>query len=309
MDLASPIILAAGTAGVLDETSGVMDLARIGAIVTKSLTPEPRAGNEPLRVAPVRAGMLNAIGLANPGIDRFVDEIAPRASALPCRVIGSVAGFCAQDYELVAGKLGACEGIDAVELNVSCPNVHGGPEFGTDVGALTEVVAAARKAIGQRANGGKALFVKLPPVSIGTPTTIVDLAKAAIEGGADALTLCNTTPGMAIDVHARRPVLGHVTGGLSGPAVHPIVLRLIHLVYQGVARDAGVPIVGLGGVLRWDDAAAFVLAGASAVGVGTAMFANTRGPTKIIKGLDKWVGKQQVGSIAELTGMLKVSRA
>ncbi len=303
--MTSPVILAAGTAGVLDETSGVMDLSRIGALVTKSITPEPRDGNSPMRVAPVRAGMLNAIGLANPGIEAFVEAFAPKAASVPCRVIGSAAGFCVSDYEQVAGRLAACDGIDAIELNVSCPNVHGGPEFGVDCGALAEVVSATRQAIGRRADGGKPLLVKLPPVSIGTPTTIVDLARAAVDAGADVLTLCNTTPGMAIDVQTRSPVLGNGTGGLSGPAVHPIVLRLIHLVYTQFAREAGVPIIGLGGVMRWDDAAAFVVAGASAVGVGTAMFADTRRPGRLVRELDRWVVSQGVASIDELTGSLQ----
>ncbi len=307
LNLASPIILAAGTAGVLDETAGVMDLSRIGAVTTKSITPEPREGNAPMRVAPVAAGMLNAIGLANPGIDRFVAEVAPRASALPCRVIGSAAGFSVGDYERVAGALAACDGIDAVELNVSCPNVHGGPEFGADTGALAQVVKAARSAMGERvggSGGGKPLLVKLPPVAIGTPTDIVALASAAIDAGADALTLCNTMPGMALDVHTCKPLLGNTTGGLSGPALHPITLRLIHLVYQGVARDAGVPIIGLGGVLRWEDAAAFILAGATAVGIGTATFTDTRRPVKVAKGLERWIRSQGSDSIADLTGRI-----
>lgn len=304
LELASPIILAAGTAGTLDEAAGVMDLSRVGALVTKSITPEPREGNAPMRVAPIRVGMLNAIGLANPGIDRFVAEYAPRAAAMPCRVIGSAAGFSVADYERVAGALAACPGLDAVELNVSCPNIHGGPEFGADIGALAEVVAAARRAMGDRIGGGKPLLVKLPPVAVAAPTSIVDLARVAIDAGADALTLCNTVPGMGIDVRTRRPLLGNVTGGLSGPAVHPVVLRLIHLVYRGVARDAGVPIVGLGGVLVWEDATAFILAGATAVGLGTATFADTRGPVRLLKGLEKWTRTQDAASISQLTGTL-----
>ena len=285
-----------------------MDLSRVGAVTTKSITVEPREGNAAMRVAPVAAGMLNAIGLANPGIDAFAAEVAPRARAMPCRVIGSAAGFSVADYERVAAALAACDGIDAVELNVSCPNVHGGPEFGADVGALAEVVKAARAAMGERpdgSGGGKPLLVKLPPVAIGTPTDMVTLARAAIEAGADVLTLCNTMPGMGIDVHSRKPLLGNVTGGLSGPAVHPVVLRLIHFVYQGVARDAGIPIVGLGGVLHWEDAAAFILAGATAVGVGTATFADTRRPAKVARGLQRWARSQGVGSIAELVGSLE----
>jgi dihydroorotate dehydrogenase (NAD+) catalytic subunit len=305
LDLVSPVILAAGTAGTLDEASGVVDLSRVGALVTKSITPEPREGNAPMRVAPLAVGMLNAVGLANPGVERFVAEYAPRAGGLACPVIGSAAGFSVADYGLVAGALAGCVGVAAVELNVSCPNVHGGPEFGADPGALAEVVAAAREAVGDRLGGGRPLIVKLPPVAIGTPATIVDLARVAIEHGADGLTIANTVPGMGVDVRTRRPLLGNVTGGLSGPAVHPVVLRLVHVVYRGVARDAGVPIIGLGGVLGWEDAAAFVLAGASAVGVGTASFVDPRGATRVLRGLGRWVASQGAGSIADLVGTLE----
>ncbi len=300
LDLAWPIVLAAGTAGVLTETADILDLSRIGAVVTKSITPEPRRGNLPWRVLPERGAMLNAIGLANPGIDAFLREYAPKIGAVACPVIGSAAGFSIEDYVHVVSGFALCEKMAGVELNVSCPNVHGGVEFGADAGALGELVRACREAWGSRP-----LIVKLPPVVIGTPTGIVELAEAAVQAGAGALTLCNTVPAMSIDVHERRPRLANVTGGLSGPAIHPIVTRLIHLVYQRFAREAGVPIIGLGGVTRWEDAAAFVLAGASAVGIGTGLFIDTKSPMKVIRGLECWVRRQGAASIDQLVGRLE----
>lgn len=300
LNLASPVVLAAGTAGVIDEASDVMDLSRIGAVVTKSITPLPREGNALWRVLPERTGMLNAIGLANPGIERFIVEFAPRAASVRCPVIASAAGFSIADYVCVVEGLAECAGIAAIELNVSCPNVHGATEFGADVKALGELVQAARKVA-----AGKPLIVKLPPVAVAAPTSVVDLARAAIESGAGALTLCNTMPAMAIDVRTREPGLGNVTGGLSGPAVHAVVVRLVHLVYRGVARDAGVPIIGLGGVMTWRDAAEFILAGASAMGVGTAMFVDTKRPVRIARDLEQWATSQGAANIAELTGAVR----
>lgn len=302
MDLSSPIVLAAGTAGVVAEAADVVDLHRIGAVVTKSITPEPRTGNPPWRVVPERAAMLNAIGLANPGMERFIRDHAGQIGAMPCRVIASAAGFSIDDYVQVVRAFASIPGLAAVELNVSCPNVHGGVEFGADPGALREVVAEARQAW-----PGRPLIVKLPPVAIGTPVGIVELARSAVEAGADALTLCNTVPAMSIDVASRRPRLANLTGGLSGPAIHPIVTRLIHLVYTRFARHAGVPIIGLGGVMRWEDAAAFVLAGASAVGIGTGLFIDTRIPIRVVRGLERWVHAHGLASFGELVGRLEAT--
>lgn len=311
MTLRTPVILAAGTAGTLDEMADVLDLSRVGAVVTKSITPEPREGNPAMRVSPVKAGMLNAIGLANVGIGHFVEHVAPRIGAVPTTVIGSVAGFSIDDYVRVAAEMDEIEALPAVELNVSCPNVSHGVEFGADPELLAELVRAVRGVLTRTR-----LIVKLPPVAIGTPHMIDDLARAAIEpggepvgpntrSGADALSLCNTTPGMAIDVRTRRPRLGNVTGGLSGPAVHNIVVRLVHLTYTSIARDTGTPIIGIGGVMRWDDAAELILAGATAVQCGTALFAGPGAPVKIAKGLEKWGREHGVSSTAELVGAIK----
>lgn len=302
IELGSPVLLAAGTAGVLGEMRDVLDATRLGGIVTKSITREPRAGNAFPRITFARAGMMNAIGLANPGIDAFVRDEGPKANSIGCPIIGSVAGDRLGDYVEVASKLAGIEGIRGIEANVSCPNVHSGLEFGSDPGALRELITAMSAAIGELP-----MFVKLSPVTVGTPNTIVDLARVAIESGARGLTLTNTVPAMGIDVATRRPILANVTGGLSGPAIHPIVVRLVHLVYRGLARDAGVPIIAAGGVTRWQDAAEFVLAGASAVQIGAGSFASPRAGVKLRKGLLRWVQTQGAGTIAELVGQVRLS--
>jgi dihydroorotate dehydrogenase (NAD+) catalytic subunit len=298
--LRNPVILAAGTAGYLDEMADVLDLSRVGALVTKSITRDPRQGNPTWRILETAGGMLNAIGLANIGIEAFLRDVAPRVADAPTTVIGSVAGFSIEDYEAVVQDMGRVRGIAAVELNVSCPNVHGGCEFGSDPGVLRELIAAARLRL-----PGKPLLVKLSPIPVGTPGhTMVDIARAAIEAGAGALCIANTTPAMAIDVRSRRPRLANTTGGLSGPAVHPVAVKLVHDVYRTVARDAGIPLIGVGGVLTWRDAAEFILAGASAVQMGTALFADPRAPLHVAKGLVEWVGSHGKSTIRDLIGAI-----
>ncbi|MEK6702729.1 MAG: dihydroorotate dehydrogenase [Planctomycetota bacterium] len=311
--LRNPVILAAGTAGYLDEMSDVLDLAGVGGVVTKSITPLPREGNATWRILPTEAGMLNAIGLANIGIDEFVSAVAPRISSVPTRVIASVAGYSIDDYVRVAAAMDDVESIHAVELNVSCPNVHGGCEFGADPALLRQLIAAVRPVLAH-----SLLFVKLSPVSVAVAGIgIADLVRAAIDApgepsgpnsrpGADAVCLANTTPAMAIDVETREPKLANVTGGLSGPAVHPIAVKLVHDAYRKVCKDSQTPIIGIGGVLRWDHAAEFILAGATAIQVGTGLFADPRSPLKIAKGLSRWVARQGKASIAELIGAVSL---
>ncbi len=299
--LSTPVVLAAGTAGMLDEMSDVTNLAGIGAIVAKSITKEPRAGNAYPRITFTRAGMLNAIGLANPGLEAFKRDIAPKVASVPTTVIGSIAGDTIEDYVAIAQAMDAIEGINLVELNVSCPNVHSGLEFGADPAALAELVGAVSESL----NSTK-LFVKLSPITVGTPNTIVDLAMVAIDAGGDGITLTNTVPAMGIDVHTRKPILSNTTGGLSGPAIHPIVVRLVHLVYSQFAHEAGIPIMAAGGVTRWEDAAEFILAGASAVQIGAGNFADPRMSLKVTKGLDKWVAKMGCANISELVGTVIV---
>lgn len=307
LPLKNPILLAAGTAGTLDEMADVLDLSKVGAVVTKSITGSRREGNATWRIAPLRAGMLNAIGLANVGLEGFLKDYAPRIPAVPAAVVVSIAGFSTEEYVASAAAIDALGTAAAVELNVSCPNVHGGCEFGSDPALLADLVTAVRPALARTP-----MILKLPPVTGGV-TSIVDLARAAIYArgggggpasrpGADALTISNTLPAMAIDVHTRRPVLSNVTGGLSGSALHPVALRLVHEAYRGVAKSTATPIIGAGGVLTWEDAAEFILAGATAVQIGTGLLADPRAPLKVAKGLARWVQEQQCGSIAQLIG-------
>ena len=294
LSMQSPLIAAAGTCGVLDELAEVSDLRWLGALTTKSLTPEPREGNAPWRLIETRGGMLNAIGLANPGIDAFVRDHAPRAGGVACRVIGSVAGHSVDEFVQVSGKLVAA-GLQAIELNVSCPNTADGRHFGSDPASLAPLVKAVRAAA-----AGRALFVKLPPDG-----DTLRLAAAAIESGADALTLCNTYPAMQIDPESRKPALSRGSGGLSGPGIHPIVVRIVHEVHRLVAKPARVPIIGLGGVMDWRDAAELIVAGATAVGMGTALMVDPTTPRRVSQGLASWCARQGVASIGELVGSVR----
>lgn len=290
--LRNPVILAAGTAGYVGEMGDAVDLSRIGAVTSKSVTAEAREGNAPWRIIPAKAGMLNAIGLANVGIGRFIDEKLPSAARLPCALVVSVAGHSIADYAAVLSQLAERTAVRHVELNVSCPNTATGRSFGADGAALAALLAEARAAA-----PSMSLWVKLAP-----DADPVGMAEIAVRSGAAALTLTNTLPAMAIDPESRRMRLSRGQGGLSGPAIHPLVVRIVHDVYRAVARDARTPIIGLGGVMDWRDAAELVLAGASAVGVGTALFADPRAVARIPDGISRWVSAQGCASIRELVG-------
>ncbi len=299
IELHNPIVAAAGTCGYVDEVADVLDPAALGAIVTKSITCEPREGNPPWRLVDVSQGMLNAIGLANVGLDAFLIEKLPAADSLGTVLIGSIAGNSVEDYVEVAAAFDAAPRLPIVELNVSCPNTDDGLVFGEDPARLRELLGAVRPVLSQTR-----MFVKLSP-NVGD---ISAMAAAAIDGGADGLTLINTVSALGIDVETRRSRLSGGTagaGGLSGPAIHPIAVRMVHQVYRDVARTAGIPIIGLGGVMTWRDAAELVLAGASAVGMGTALFVDPRSPVKVLKGLAAWVTRQGCGSVGELVGKVK----
>lgn len=313
IDLRSPIILAAGTAGLLDDVVGAIDLTVVGALTTKSITPLPREGNNTWRILPGgSAGMLNAIGLANPGLDCFLRDTATKARSLPCRVFVSVAGFSIDDYVQCAANIDAFiadsggpnpSNIHAIELNVSCPNVKTGTEFGHTAPLLRDLLDAVRPQVSQAR-----LFVKLSPA---TPD-LMSVVRAACEGGADAVTLGNTYPAMAIDVETRRPALSNTTGGLSGPALHPITLKHVHdarrrvMLPRAEAKQSTVPIIAAGGVMSWQHAAAYILAGATAFQLGTSLFADPRTPNQVAKGLAKWVGRQGVRSVSELIGAVQL---
>ncbi len=302
--LRNPVILAAGTAGYVDEMSDALDLSQIGAVVTKSITAAPREGNPAWRIVETPRGMLNAIGLANVGADEFERRIAPKLAKAPTTVFGSIAGFSIEEYVAVARVFDRIGAIPAIELNVSCPNVHGGAMFGDTAAALSELVKNVRETV-KRAR----LFVKLPPATTSAPgASITDLARAALDAGADALTIANTIPAMAIDVRTRRPRLANVTGGLSGPGAHPVIVRLVHAVYTQVAKAAGAPIIAAGGVTTWEDAAEFILAGASAVQMGSALFIDPKSPGAVVRGLERWVSAQGAKNISELTGAMETAR-
>jgi dihydroorotate dehydrogenase (NAD+) catalytic subunit len=294
--LASPLIAAAGTAGYGPELASVDGLRGLGAIVTKSITLEPREGNPPLRVTDLPVGMLNAIGLANVGLDAFITRVALEVRDLPIPAIGSIAGETINEYEQVAAAMQAMTFLKAVEINVSCPNTDDGRAFAESPENLQSLLVDIRGVL-----KNTAMIVKLP-LDFGHPSKA---AAVAVESGADALTLINTVPGMSIDLKSRRSRIGRWSGGTSGPAIHPLAVRMVADVYREVASPAGVPIIGLGGVMRWQDAAEFILAGATAVGVGTALYVDPRRPRKILKGLRKWVKSQGCSSIQDLVGAVE----
>ena len=291
----NPVVLVSGTAGYGRELAGVMNLERLGGLVTKAVSVEPRKGNPAPRVAEFPGGMLNAVGLANPGLD------AVRADAMPwlathvhaARVLVNVVGNTQDDFVAVAAGLDTTPGFQAFELNVSCPNVHcGGLEFGADRHVLGQLVGAVKRAT------KKPVFVKLSP----TLPAIGETARAAVDAGADGITVVNTVPGLVIDTEKRAPVLGFGTGGVSGPAILPIGV----LATYRVAKAVRVPVIGVGGVARPDDVVQYLLAGASLVGVGTAALKNPRVPERLVRGLARWCERQGVGSLTEIVGSVRL---
>jgi dihydroorotate dehydrogenase (NAD+) catalytic subunit len=297
LKLNNPTLTCSGTCWYAFEYSDYMDLSRLGAFVTKSITLEERPGNEPSRIVEVRAGMLNAIGLANVGLKRFLDEKVPQLKKMPCPVVVNVAGHSFDDYVETCAAMNALDCVHGVELNVSCPNVKDGLTFGTHPGRLKELVGMVKKVLPR-----KPLMVKLSP----NVEDVTITARAAVDGGADVLTLVNTFTAMAIDIYKKRPRLANVTGGLSGPAIKPIALHMVSRVYRQVAKSAGVPIVGMGGVQSWQDAVEFILAGASAVAIGTALFVDPATPNKICDGLTEYMGKLKVDRLSDLVGALEM---
>jgi dihydroorotate dehydrogenase (NAD+) catalytic subunit len=291
--LQNPVLTASGTCGYGQEYAPYADLSRLGGFTTKSVTVHPRMGNPPPRVVEVPGGMLNAIGLANVGVDEFMSKKVPELAGLGTTVFVNVAGHSIEDYVEVCRRVDTAPAVSGVELNVSCPNVADGLSFGTDARLLRELVAAVRPVI-QRGT----LIVKLTP----NVTDISAMARAAIDGGADALSMVNTFLGMAIDIEKRRPKLANGSGGFSGPAIKPMAIYLVHKVWREVARDAGVPIIGMGGVWTWQDAIEFMLAGATAVSVGTALFVDPSAPLKIIDGLAAYLRQRGLNNFSTLVG-------
>lgn len=293
LTLDNPVMTASGTFGYAREFADLVNLDRLGAVAVKGISLEPRAGNPPPRVVETASGMLNAIGLENVGVDRFIAEKMPYLRCLSCKVIVNILGDSIEDYARLAEKLTGVEGIDALEINISCPNVKkGGVAFGT----VPEMAATVTRAVKQATD--LPVIVKLSP----NVSDIVTMARAAAEGGADGLSLINTLIGMAIDARTRRPKLANIIGGLSGPAVKPVALRMV---WQ-VASAVSIPVIGIGGIGTAEDAIEFLLAGATAVQVGTANFYNPCATEQIIDGIAAYLREQRERSVQDIIGGLRL---
>lgn len=285
--MASPILAASGTFGFGEEFADFVDFEKLGGVMVKCITLKPRAGNSGVRIAETPAGMLNCIGLENPGVEKFLAEILPRIKN-KFNVIVNISGSSVEDYGELA-KLLDVDGVAALELNISCPNVKdGGIIFGTNPKAAAEVTLAAKKST------SKPVIVKLSP----NVTDITEIARAVESSGADCISLINTLMGMEINIRTWKPTLGNITGGLSGGAIKPVAVRMVYQVAQAVK----VPIIGMGGIRSAEDAVEFFLAGASAVAIGTANFSNPNVTMKIISGLENYLAGRNLSSISEIIG-------
>lgn len=294
--LANPVFTVSGTCGYADELSDFMDVNCLGGFITKSITLKPREGNATPRIVETDSGMLNAIGWANIGLDKFIEEKLPVIEKLTVPVFVNVAGQTIDEYAAVVERLASQDTIAGFELNISCPNVEqGGISFGTNPEQVKEVTSAVKTAA-----GAKVLMVKLSP----NVTDISVVAQAAVQAGADALSLVNTFTAMVIDIESRKPVLANRTGGLSGPAIKPIAVYLVNKVYNEVTKKHGIPILGMGGIRTASDAIEFLIAGASAVGIGTANFIEPDCSVKIIEGIKKYCAVHNISNIKELVGSL-----
>ncbi len=292
LDLRNPVMTASGTFGYGEEFSQYVDLEKIGAFVTKGLSLKPRAGNPTPRIVETPGGMLNAIGLQNVGIDAFIAKKVPFFRNVNTPAIANFFGSTPEEYAELATRLDSISEVRALEVNISCPNVkQGGIVFGTDPASAVSVVTACRAAT------KKPLIVKLSP----NVTDIVQMALACEGAGADALSVINTLTGMAIDLEKRRPVLANITGGLSGPAIKPIALRMVWQVTKAVK----VPVIGIGGIMNATDALEFMLAGATAVQIGTASFVNPGAAQEIAIGMENWLAERNIADIKSIIGALE----
>ena len=293
LQMKNPVMTASGTFGYGEEFADFIDIARIGGIIVKGTTLHKREGNPYPRMAETPSGMLNAVGLQNKGVHYFVEHIYPRIKDIQTNMIVNVSGSAIEDYVATAERINALEAIPAIELNISCPNVkQGGMAFGVTAKGAAEVVSAVRKVY------DKTLIVKLSP----NVTDITEIARAAESAGADSVSLINTLLGMAIDAERRCPILSTVTGGMSGPAVKPIALRMV---WQ-VAKAVQIPVVGLGGITNATDAIEFLLAGASAIEVGTANFMDPAVTGKIVDGINDYLDRHGFASVRDIIGALEI---
>ena len=291
LEFRNPVILASGTCGYGTELSDFMDLAQLGGIIVKGTTLEPREGNPYPRMAETASGMLNAVGLQNKGIDYFEQNIYPHIAGYDTHVMVNVNGNTVEDYVELSSRIDRLDSIPAIELNISCPNVKmGGMIFGTNPASAREVIAAVRKAY------SKTLIVKLSP----NVTDITEFARISQEEGADAVSLVNTLLGMAIDAGTMRPKLSTVTGGLSGPAIKPVALRMV---WQ-TARAVTIPVIGLGGIMNAEDALEFIMAGATAVQIGTASYIDPRTAVKVVQGIESFLSGRDFNSVSRITGII-----
>lgn len=290
----NPIMAASGTFGYGEEYRDYIPINRLGALITKGISPKPQAGNPPPRLVETIGGMLNAIGLQNIGVDALIEEKISRLKKFGTPIIINIFGTTLKEYEEVARRLEGIRGIAGLEVNISCPNLKsGGISFGTDPREVFKVVSKVRE------SSSRPIMVKLSP----NVTDITVIARSAEEAGADAISLINTLTGMAVDVETRAPKLGNITGGLSGPAIKPIALRMVWEVYNKV----NIPIVGMGGIFNAQDALEFIIVGASAVQIGTAHFLNPSVDLEVIAGLEKYLKDHCISSIRNLVGSLESS--
>jgi dihydroorotate dehydrogenase (NAD+) catalytic subunit len=293
IEIKNPVMTASGTFGYAREFEQLVDLNHLGGIIVKGLSLEPSSGNPPPRIVETPCGMLNAIGLENVGLAAFVDEKLPFLRRLETPIFVNVYGKRTEEYAELAARLEDVDGVSGIEVNISCPNVKsGGIAFGAYPESAAEVVAAIRKQI------TKPLMVKLSP----NVTDITEIAKSVEAEGADSISLINTITGMAIDIETRRPKIANITGGLSGPAIKPVALRMV---WQ-VAQTVNVPVVGIGGIMTTKDALEFLIAGAVAVQIGTANFINTHATTDIIDGIETFLMERNISDISDIIGTLKV---
>lgn len=293
LKLKNPVMTASGTFGYGQEYADLFDLNLLGGIVVKGLSLNPRAGNPPPRIVETSCGMLNAIGLANMGLKAFVDRMAPWLAGLTTRVVVNIYGHTLEEYRAVAEGLKGIDAVSALEVNISCPNVEcGGMVFGTDP------TVAARVTEGVLKCADKPVIVKLSP----NVTDIREMARAVEKAGAHMISLINTLAGMAVDIRTRRPKLANVSGGLSGPAIRPVALHMVHQ----VVRSVQIPVIGIGGIMNYRDALEFLIVGARAVQVGTANFVNPRTALNIVKDLERYCSDNEIASINDIIGTLEL---
>ncbi len=289
----NPIMLASGTAGFVNEIADLVNLSKLGAVITKTITPSPREGNPPPRIWETPAGMLNSIGLQNPGVARFIEEIVPTIEKLPTEIGVSVGGESVEDFVEIARSLEKFDFIRVLELNLSCPNVkRGGITFGKNPEMVRTVVEKVREV------SSKSVWAKLSP----QVSDIAEISRAAQLGGADAVCVINTFPAMAIDIWTREPHLGNITGGLSGPAIHPVAVATVF----NLAREVDIPIIGIGGIHRPEDAVELLIAGATAVQIGSGYFTDTTLPEKTVNFLVEYLTVQRAEQLQEVIGSVKI---